>query len=718
MEINATRRAFMRSAAGAGCGLLLGITFRAAATADPLENVPGHLRPLAWDPHAFIRVDTDNTVTVFCKHTEMGQGIHTGMSTVVAEELGATWSQMRATGARADTSLYSNLLWEEQMTGGSTSLVNSYDQLREVAAAARQMLAAAGASVWGVRVAEVLVADGEVRHPPSARRLAFGDLADEAARQPIPETVALKRPEASRLVGSRLPRTDVPAKVDGTAVYTLDFRLPGMLTAVVVHPPRFGASLASFDDRAARAMPGVVDVVEIPSGIALLAHSFWEAVRARDRLQVKWHDAAACTLGSADIVARFKGLSDTPGVVARETGAVTPALSDAAVVIEADFEFPYLAHAALEPMNCVVRLSAGRCEIWNAAQQQTRDQAMAAAILGIDPDKVEVTMLYAGGAFGRRACSDYTGEAIHIAKAIEGRAPVKLVWSREDDMQAGQFRPLNYHRMWGGLDADGNVVAWQHRLIGQSIAARHSPDWIVDGVDEMSVEGAHDHPYRFANERVDLHSPEVPVPVLWYRGTGGTHAVFSVEVFIDELAAAAGMDPADFRRRHLQDDARLQNVLDLALTGSNWGSPVEPGRGRGLAICRQRDTRMAQVAEVSVKNGSLSIDRVVTAIDCGLTINPDIVVAQVESGTVFGLSSTIASEITLAEGYVQQSNFDAYPVLRMDQMPEIEVHLVESNEPLSGVGDMTPMLIAPAVANAFYAATGRRIRKLPIGPLS
>lgn len=710
-----SRRIFVRAAAAIGAGLSMGVFFasRAGAPGEAVRQI-ADWHPLEWEPYAFVRVGSDDLVTVFCKHTEMGQGIHTGMATLVAEELDATWEQMRVEGAPADAAVYSNLLWSEQMTGGSTSLVNSFEQLRQSAAAVRQLLVAAAAQTWNVPAMEIIVRDGEVIHVRSDRRLTFGELADTAAQQPLPESVSLKTRSQFRLIGDDLPRPDLAAKTDGSAIYTQDFSLPGLLTAVVAHPPRFGSTLRSFNGDAAKELNGVADVVQIPGGVAVVGDSFWTVNRARELLRLEWDESAACTLSSDEIMAQFKRLAGTPGVVARETGSVTAAFDAAHRVVEAEFEFPYLAHAALEPMNCIVRLTDEGCEIWNAAQQQTRDQADAAAILGIAPAQVKVNMLYAGGSFGRRASKDYTVEAVHIVKAIGGRAPVKLVWSRADDMLAGHYRPMNYHRLWGALDAHGNPIVWQHRLIGQSIATQHSPDWIIDGVDGMSVEGAHDWLYAIPNLRVDLHSPEVPVPVLWYRGTAGTHAVFSVEVFMDELAAAAGQDPVVFRQRLLQDEGRMRHVLEVAATKAGWGSALGAGRGRGIAMCKQRDSYMAQVAEVSVGGGGYTVDRVITALDCGLIVNPDVVRAQVEGGTGFGLSSTIGDEITLKDGYVQQTNFDTYPLLRIDQMPEVETHLIDSSEPVSGVGDLTPMLIGAAVSNALYAVTGTRYRKLPI----
>jgi isoquinoline 1-oxidoreductase beta subunit len=712
-----SRRTFVLGGTALGVGLTVGIYLanrRGESSPAGADQLPGEVA-LEWDPHAFVHIGTDNLVTVYSKHTEMGQGIYTGMATLVAEELDASWEQMRVEGAPANADLYSNLGWGEQMTGGSTSLANSFEQLRQAGAAARKMLIDAAASDWHVTTEDVTVSDGTVYHIASDRQASFGELAELAALQPAPQTMILKSYEQFRLIGSDLPRTDVPGKTNGSAVYTQDFKLPGMLTAVVAHAPRFGATLKSFDATVAKAISGVVDVVEIPTGVAVVASDFWTAFKARERLAIEWDESDAFSLSSDDMIAEFREIVATPGIVARDIGTVATSLNEAEQVVEADFEFPFLAHASLEPLNCIVRISDDSCEIWNAAQQQTRDQADASKILGLAPEQVKVNMLYAGGAFGRRANKDYTVEAVHVAKAIGRNVPIKLVWTREDDMLAGQFRPLNYHRLRGGLDSDGNLVVWHHRLVGQSIFAQDAPEWIVDGVDSASVGGADDWLYAVPNIRVETHSPEHPVPVLWYRGTAGTHAVFAVEAFMDELATAAGRDPVEFRRALLADQPRMLNVLELVADKSNWDSPTSPGRGRGVAMCEQRGSFMAQVAEVSVRNNNAySVDRVITAIDCGLTINPDNVRAQMEGGTGFGLSSTIGDEITLKNGFVQQSNFDKYRLLRIDQMPDIEVHIVGSAEPPTGIGDVSPMLIAAAVANALHAVTGQRYRRLPI----
>lgn len=712
-----SRRSFLFGTAAIGAGLTVGVylaTRRGTPVVASLDQLPEHMA-VAWDPQVFVRIGQDNFVTVFCKHTEMGQGIYTGMATVVAEELDASWEQMKVEGAPANATLYSNLIMGEQITGGSSSLTNSYEQLRQVGAATRQMLVNAAAKSWNVPAVEISVSNGVVHHESSGRSSTFGELAKLAAVQSVPEIVTLKSPKQYRLVGSNLRRVDTEDKTNGTAQFTQDFKLPDMLTAVVAHAPRFGGIVKSFDSKRAKVVRGVVDVVVIPTGIAVIATDFWTATKARELLSIEWDETYAFNLSSEDIVAQYKAIAETAGAIARDEGSITDSFANAQQVFEAKYEFPFLAHSPIEPLNCIVQLSEDKCEIWNAAQQQTRDQADAAKILGMAPEQIEVNMLMAGGAFGRRANKDYTVEAVEVAKAVDRGVPIKLVWTREDDMRAGQYRPLNYHRLRAGINSNGDLVAWHHRLVGQSIANQEEPTWIVDGVDSMSVHGAHDWLYDVPNIRVETHSPEFPVPVLWYRGVGSTHNVYAVETFIDEIAALAGRDPLEYRLNMLKDQSRMTNVLQLAASKANWGKDLGPRSGRGVAICNQRGTFLAQVAEVNLQSDkSFSVDRVITAVDCGLTINPDVVRAQMEGGTGFGLSSTLGDEITFRNGYVEQSNFDKYKLLRINQMPDMDVHIVSSNEPPTGVGELAVMVIGAAVANALYAATGQRHRILPI----
>jgi isoquinoline 1-oxidoreductase beta subunit len=675
-----------------------------------------------FSPNAFVRIGTDDSVTVICKHLEMGQGTYTGLPTLVAEELDASWEQVHAEAAPANAGRYNNLFWGPvQGTGGSTAIANSFEQLRKAGAAARHMLVAAAAEKWQVPASEIKVRDGVVSHAGSGRQSGFGALAEAAASQPVPEQPKLKDPSEYRLIGNaRLPRKDSAAKCNGSAIFTQDVRLPNMLTAVVAHPPLFGASVRGFDDGAALAIPGVEQVVQIPSGVAVLGIDFWSAKQGRDALVIDWDDSGAFTQGSDAILADYRKLAEQPGKPARRDGDVDKALAEASTVVEAEYSVPYLAHAAMEPLDCVMERTAdGGVRVINGEQFQTIDQQAVARVLGIAPELVQIEMLYAGGSFGRRANpgSDYLIETAHILKASGGKQPVKLAWTREDDMRAGWYRPLYLHRLKAGLDADGKPIAWQQRIVGQSIIAGTAFEQalIVDEVDQTSVEGAANLPYAIPHLSCELHSPTLPVPVQWWRSVGSTHTAFAAECMIDELAERAGQDPVAFRMALLQGHPRHQGVLKLAADKAGWGTPMPAGRGRGVAVHESFKSYVAQVSEVTLDGkGGFSVDRVVIAVDCGIAINPDVIVAQMEGGMGFGLSAALLSEITLKDGAVQQSNFQDYLVLRMDRMPRVEVHIVPSAEAPTGVGEPATPVIAPAIANALFMASGQRLRTLPL----
>jgi isoquinoline 1-oxidoreductase beta subunit len=722
--INASRRDFLAG----GTGLLLGLYLpdAAAQAGGPARAVATASAGVAFEPNAFVRIGSDNTVTVIAKHLEMGQGVYTGLATIVADELDAAWSQVRVEGAPADASRFNNTFWGPmQGTGGSTSIANSWDQLRSAGAAARAMLVSAAAKQWSVAPTTIAVRSGVVT--AGNRKATFGELAAAAGREPVPTEIKLKDPKDFVFIGKHVPRKDTKAKSDGSARYTADLKLPDMLTAVVARPPRFGARVKDFDPQSA-SLPGVRYVVEVPNGVAIVATSFWAAKRGRDALKIDWDDALALKSSSSDILAEYKRLAATPGALARSDGDAAKAMATAAKTVEAAFEFPYLAHAAMEPMDCVIKLSATSCEVWNGEQFQTGDQATVARVLGLKPEDVKINMLYAGGSFGRRAnpAGDYLVEAASIVKALAGAGkrdvPIKLVWTREDDMKAGYYRPAYYHALKAGLDAGGNVVAWQHRIVGQSIVKGTSFEapMTKNGVDYTSVEGASNLPYDIPNLAVDLHSPVVGVPVLWWRSVGSTHTAYSTETFIDELAQAAGKDPVAFRRALLAKHPRHLGVLDLAAREAGWGTPLAPGRagekrGRGVAVHESFNSYVAQVVEVTVKaDKSFTVDRVVCAVDCGIAVNPDNVRAQMEGGIGFGLSAALYGAITIRNGAVEQSNFHDYPVLRIDAMPKVEVHIVPSTTKPTGVGEPGTPVIAPALANALAAATGQRLRNLPL----
>jgi isoquinoline 1-oxidoreductase subunit beta len=702
------RRAFLKTGAvAAGAALIVEFRFRPDAHAAD-----------GFAPNAFVRVSPDNTVTIVAKHLEMGQGSHTGLATVVADELDADWAQVRVEAAPSDPTRYNNLFWGPvQGTGGSSAIANSWSQLRKAGATARAMLVSAAAEKWSVPASSLAVDKGVVSHGPTGRRATFGELASAAAAQPVPAEVPLKDPKDWKLIGKEAPRVDSKAKTDGSARFTMDVILPEMLTAVIARPPVFGATVKSFDKTAALKVPGVTDVVQVPAGVAVLGKGFWAARQGRAALVVEWDDSKAEHRGTPDLLAEYKALAAKPGASARRDGDPAAAFAAAAKTLEAEYEFPYLAHAPMEPMDCVVKLSGDRCEVWAGSQIPTIDQGTVASVVGLPPDKVELHTLLAGGSFGRRATptADVAGEAASVAKAIGGRQPVKLVWTREDDIRGGRYRPMFLHRVRAGLDASGRIVAWEHRIVGQSfLKGTPFAGLIKDGVDATMVEGASTLPYAIANLAVDVHTAEVGVPTLWWRSVGCTHNTFVTETFLDELAKAAGRDPFELRRELLKDHPRHRGVLELAASKAGWGAPLAPGRARGIAVQESFGSFVAQVVEVSLrKDGLPKVERVVCAVDCGIAVNPDVIRAQMEGGIGFGLGAALYSEITLDKGKVVQSNFHDYRTLRIDDMPKVEVHIVPSAEKPTGVGEPGVPPIAPAVANAFFQLTGQRLRRLP-----
>ena len=718
-----SRRQFLLAGLSGGIGLTLGMSVPALAKMG--EAGPGlagtDKANAALAPNAFVRIGNDDRVTVVAKHLEMGQGTHTGLATLVAEELDARWSQVDVIAAPADAGRYNNLLWgPAQGTGGSTAIANAYEQMRQAGAAARAMLVQAAAQGWQVNAGEISVRGGMIRHDASGRQASFGELADAAAQLPVPETVELKSPEQFRLIGKDVVRKDLTAKIDGSAVFTQDIERPNMLVAVVAHPPRFGAKLTSFDDSEAKKRPGVRAVVQIPSGVAVLADHYWAAQQGRNALSIEWDESEAMTIGSDEIFTDYRTYLDKAGTIARNDGDADAVLTEADDVIRTDYQFPFLAHAAMEPMNCVIEQQAdGSVELWYGAQIQTADQATVAGVLGIEPSQVRINTLFAGGSFGRRAnpASDYVVEAAQILKAIEGVAPVKLVWSREDDMRSGWYRPAYMHRIEAVLDDEGMPRAWRNRIVGQSIVTGtpFESALIKDGVDITSVEGASNLPYAIPDIKVELHTTRLPVPVQWWRAVGSTHTAFATEAFVDELAQTAKKDPVEYRRAMLREHPRHLGVLDLAVKHSDWGKPLTKNRGRGVAVHESFNSFVAMVVEVTVgEDGLYSVDRVDVAVDCGIAVNPDIVRTQMEGGLGFGLCAVLESEITLENGAVVQGNFDGYTVLRSNQMPDVRVHIVPSTKAPTGVGEPATPVIAPAVASALSSVTGKRYDKLPI----
>lgn len=705
-----SRRGFLKVAAAFGGGLVLAAHVDlgravAAAMGDPPA------------PNAFVRIAPDSTVTVLIKHLDMGQGVTTGLTTIVAEELDADWGQMRFAFAPADAALYNNLAFGPiQGTGGSTSVFNSWTQLRQAGAAARAMLIAAAAAAWGVPAGEITIDKGRLAHA-SGKTGTFGEFAEAAAKLPVPAEPKLKDPKDFKLIGTRLPRLDTPDKITGKAIYSLDIRRPGQLTAVVAHPPRFGAKPKSFDATKAKAVKGVVDVVEIPSGVAVVAQDTWSAMQGREALTVEWDETGAESRSSDAIMAGYRALAGQPGIKAAARGDAAAALKDAAKVIEAEFEFPYLAHAPMEPLNGVIEPTADGVTIWAGSQFQTIEQMTVGGILGLKPEQVKIETLFSGGSFGRRATptADYLAEAAQILKATGSKAPIHLVWTREDDMKAGYYRPTVYHKVRAGLDADGNVKGWDQVIVGKSIMIGTPLEMMVkDGVDPTTVEGAADTAYAIADLTATVHNANEGVPVLWWRSVGHTHTAHVVESMIDELATTAGKDPVAFRRDLLKDNPRHVAVLDLAAEKAGWGGPLDKGRGRGIALHESFQSFVAMVAEVAVADGKVKVERIVAAVDCGIAVNPDVVKAQVEGAVGFVLSAVTRNRITLADGEVEQANFDTYEPTRMPEMPKVEVHIVASAEAPTGIGEPGVPTVAPAIANAVFSATGKRLRSLPL----
>jgi isoquinoline 1-oxidoreductase beta subunit len=714
-------------------GLVIGLHLPERSSAEARGRGANASEPFA--PNAFLRISPDDEVTIVAKHTEWGMGIHTTLAMMIAEELDARWEQVKVEPAPANEELYKNLIFDTQNTAGSNSVRNSWEQYRRAGATGRAMLVSAAAQAWNVDAAEITVGQGVVRHDRSRREATFGELADAAARQPVPDEVPLKDVARFRLIGAEgVRRLDTPMKIDGRAKYAIDVTVPGMLTALIARSPRFGGTVRSFNRDEVRALPGVRHVVEVPTGVAVVADSFTQAKRARDRLRVSWDDSKAETKSTSDLVEEYSSSLGRRGNVARKDGDVERALARAQRTITGDFEYPYLAHAPLEPGAVVVRLGSGGCEIWTGDGSVTLAQEGAAKILGIDPKQVTVHSVYAGGSFGRK--DGTTDEAVEVAKAIGGRTPVKVMWSREDEIRHSFYRPLYVERVTVGLDRAGDITAWRHQIVGQAIMP---PERRVNGVDWVSVDGAANIPYDIPNILVDLHTTENGVPTGTLRGTAASHTCHSVETMLDDVAAEIGRDPLELRRTLMGRDPNKKDIdilsiaendrffwpvfheyprqlrtLELAAKRAGWGTRLGRGRGRGVATNYGFLTSVAMVAEVTAHDDrTFHVDRMVCAVDCGVAVNPDIIRSQIEGSVAWGLSIMLYGAITLDKGVVEQSTYRDYQVVRMDQMPRVEVHIVPSDAPPRGVGQVGVATVAPAVSNALFAATGRRLRKLP-----
>jgi len=709
--MSVTRRDFLKTSGVATSGLVLGFYVAPKGLRGAFVQAA---EPFA--PNAFVRIAPDNAVTILVNKSEMGQGVYTSLPMLIAEELDADWEDIRVEPAPVAPE-YNHTMFGMQITGGSTSILSSWQQFRNAGATARALLVNAAAETWNVDAGTVRTEEGYVIHDVSAKRASYGELAATAATLPTPENVSLKDPKAFRLIGTNVKRLEGPSKVNGEAQFSIDMNLPGMLTAVVAHPPVCGGKVASFDAEKAKAVPGVFKVKPIGSGIAVIAKDFWTARTARDALTIEWDEGDNAGLTTEGLRREYRELANTPGNVAENEGDTESALSRAAQRIEAVYEVPYLAHAPMEPLNATAHVTDEGCDIWAGTQGQSIDQMVAAHITGLKPEQIRIHTTLLGGGFGRRAnfTSDFVADAVQVAKG-EG-VPVRTIWTREDDIQCGYYRPMFLHKLEAGLGGDGMPVAWHQRLVGESILEGTPMEGTMmkNGIDESSVEGAAHMPYAIPHRRIELHNAKKRLTVLWWRSVGHTHTGFVNESFLDELAHAGGKDPFELRRELLTAEPRHRHVLELAAEKAGWSQPLPEGRARGIATRKSFESFVAEVAEVSIgDSGQVRVHKVVCAVDCGIPINPWNIEAQMESAIVFGLTAALHGELTIDNGRVQQSNFHDYPMLRMDEMPEIEVHVVQSTEPPTGVGEPGVPPIAPAVANALFALTGKRIRRLPI----
>lgn len=714
-RLSTSRRGFLKGAATTTATFVLGtfVPFGRFALAEGEAAAP----PKAvFDPNMFLRIGSDDTVTVLLKHLEMGQGVSTGLSTLVAEELDADWSKVRFDHAPNNPKVFNNLFFGSYIgTGGSTSIANSFTQMREVGAAARAMFVAAAAKKWDVPAGEITITDGVIAHS-SGKSARFGELVEAAMKEPVPADVKLKDPKDWKYIGAKLPRLDTPGKTTGKAIFALDFRRPNMLIAMIARPPRFGGAVGKVDDAAARKIAGVVDVVQIPSGVAVLAKDTWAAMRGREALKIDWQFDKSEDRSSDDMLAEYRDLAAKPGLKADRRGDATTALATDGDIHEAEFVFPFLAHAPMEPMNCVIELTQDGAEIWGGSQFQSIDDYAVSQVLGTTPDKIKIHTLLGGGSFGRRAnaAADWAVEAAHVAKAIGGKAPVQLVWTREDDIKGGFYRPMVLHKLKAGLKG-GRITGWEHTIVTKSILIGTPMEQMMvkDQVDATSVEGVAETPYQLENFAVDVHNAKTSIPVLWWRSVGHSHTAHVMETTMDELAHKAGVDPLEFRLSYLKEGSREAGVLKLVAEKAEWGKKMPAGSAQGIAMHHSFGSYVAMVSEVAADQSSFKVNRIVAAVDVGVAVNPDVIAAQVEGAIGFAMSAILRNRITLKGGVVEQSNFDDYEPTRMKEMPVVEVHLVKSAEAPSGIGEPGLPPLAPAIGNAIFKATGKRYRSLP-----
>jgi isoquinoline 1-oxidoreductase beta subunit len=704
-----SRRRFLQAGATAGGGLMLSLSLPFANSEAEAAEAGG------FAPNAFIRIDSGGQIVLTMPYVEMGQGDYTAIPMLIAEELEVDLKQVRLEHAPPDAKLYGNpLLAGVQATGGSTAIGAAWKPMREAGAVARTMLVSAAAQRWSVDPASCRAQSGEVLHPPTGRRLTYGELAADAAGMPVPSSIVLKRPEDFKLIGTPAKRLDTPAKVNGSAVFGIDARPPGVKIATLAQSPVFGGRVKSLDDAAARAVNGVRQVVRLDDAVAVVADHMGAAKKGLAALVIKWDDGPHAKLKTDDIASALEKATLNSGPVAQNIGDVDKAMGSAAVKVESIYEVPFLAHAAMEPMNCTVHVRDDGCEVWVGTQVLARARAAAAKITGLPLEKVVVHNHLIGGGFGRRLEIDGVARAVEIAKHADG--PVKVVWTREEDVQHDMYRPYWFDRMSAGLDKKGMPVAWNHRFAGSSIIARWLPPAFNNGLDPDSTDGAIDLAYNLPNLRVEyLRVEPAGIPTAFWRSVGPSHNVFVTESFIDELAAAAKQDAVAYRRALLDKSPRAKAVLELAAEKAGWGQKLPDRVGRGVSVQNTFRTYMAQVAEVEVaKDGSVRVRRVVCAVDCGVVVNPNIVRAQIEGAIIFGITAALYGAITLKDGRVEQANFDTYQMLRINEAPAIEVYIVQSSETPGGMGEPGTSAIVPAVANAIFAATGKRLRRMPV----
>jgi isoquinoline 1-oxidoreductase beta subunit len=705
-----SRRAFLQAGAAAGGGLMLSLRLPFAN-----GNAAG---PDGFAPNAFIRIGNDGQVVLTMPYVEMGQGTYTSISMLIAEELEVDLKQVQLEHAPPNEKLYANPLLGVQATGNSNAIRGAWQPLRQAGATARTMLVSAAAKRWDVDPVSCRAQSGEVRHQPTGRSAKYGELAAAAAGVSVPESVALKRSQNFKLIGTPAKRLDAPSKVNGTAVYGIDVRPPGVRIATLAQSPVFGGRVKNVDDAAAKAVRGVRQIVRLDDAVAVVADHMGAAKKGLAALSIEWDDGPHAKLGTDDILHDLKRATLNPGAVAQNVGDVAKAMASAVTKVEATYQVPFLAHAAMEPMNCTVHVRNDSCEVWVGNQVLARAQEAAAKTAGLPLDKVVVHNHLIGGGFGRRLEIDGVVRAVQIAQQVDG--PVKVVWTREEDIQHDMYRPFFFDRISAGLDEKGKPVAWDHRFAGSSIIARWLPPAFNGGLDPDTIEGAIDLTYALPNMHVEYARVEPPgIPTAFWRSVGPSHNVFVTESFVDELAAAAKQDPVAYRRALLDKAPRAEAVLKLAAEKAGWGQPLPDGGGRGVSIQFVFGTYMAQVAEVEVaKDGAVRVRRVTCAVDCGTVVNPDTVRAQIQGAVIFGITAALYGEITLKDGRVEQTNFDTYQMLRINEAPAIEVHIVGSPESPGGMGEAGTSLIAPAVTNAIFAATGKRVRKLPIDAMA